>query len=391
MKVFPLFIVSALAGVVAGAALGYSRAAPQAHEAADSSAHVSSSSPAAASLPPDETPRVEVDQANYNFGKMQRGSTESHEFVFTNSGTAPLYLEVGRTSCKCTLGNVSNEPLAPGDSTPVRLEWTALTQGGDFRQTAAVRTNDPKRPRVDLAVEGSVIETVGLTPRDFMLNTLAAGEEKSASVRFVSFEEDEFELTATMAPTSRNPDRFELDVVALGDDELSDEGAKSGYRIDLRALEGLPLGRINDLVELKTSLPTKPNLFVPVMGVVEGDISVHGRGWVESLGVLRLGAVESDEGATAKLLLSVKGVFSDETEFTLLEVDPEDGLRIELGEPSSPRDGVRHVPLTITLPPGLPIMIRNDTAQGQGIGLIRLGTTHPKVPTIDIGLQFSVY
>ena len=61
---------------------------------------------------------------------MQRGTSKSHEFVFRNTGKSPLTVRVGATSCKCTVGKVSKNRFAPGESVPVKLEWSALVNPG---------------------------------------------------------------------------------------------------------------------------------------------------------------------------------------------------------------------------------------------------------------------
>src|SRR5438874_2137803 len=44
-----------------------------------------------------------IDGADYNFGVMEKGTKNSHEFVFKNEGHAPLKLaKEGKPTCKCT-------------------------------------------------------------------------------------------------------------------------------------------------------------------------------------------------------------------------------------------------------------------------------------------------
>ena len=66
--------------------------------------------------PASNAPLAEVKEPNYQFGAMQRGTTKSHEFVFRNTGHSPLTLRVGSTTCKCTIGNVSDDqPFRPAN------------------------------------------------------------------------------------------------------------------------------------------------------------------------------------------------------------------------------------------------------------------------------------
>src|SRR5262245_58357078 len=102
MRILSVMIVAALVGILVGAAVAY--------------VHVSMD-PVATTLPgvkptnvptlPTDanTPRAEVDSANYDFGTMQQGRQKSHTFVFKNRGAAPLTLKVGKPTCKCTVGS----------------------------------------------------------------------------------------------------------------------------------------------------------------------------------------------------------------------------------------------------------------------------------------------
>ena len=48
-----------------------------------------------------------------------------------------------------------------------------------FRQTASVITNDPSQSRVELQVDGKVVEASGVAPPDLVFDKITAGESKS--------------------------------------------------------------------------------------------------------------------------------------------------------------------------------------------------------------------
>ncbi|MBM4092928.1 MAG: DUF1573 domain-containing protein, partial [Planctomycetes bacterium] len=59
-------------------------------------------------------PRVRVDNPTHDFGRMDPLTERSHTFVIRNIGDAPLRLEQGPTTCKCTLSGLSNRHVLPG-------------------------------------------------------------------------------------------------------------------------------------------------------------------------------------------------------------------------------------------------------------------------------------
>ena len=153
MRIISTIVVAALVGVLAGAAVAYVevRNDPDAIDKLPDEL-------AASAKPGDkEAPRIVVDEPHYDFGTMQRGTSKSHEFVIRNIGNAPLKIWNGGTTCKCTLSKVADESIPPGGSTTVKLEWTAKSDSGPFRQTATILTNDPTQSQVELSVDGQIL------------------------------------------------------------------------------------------------------------------------------------------------------------------------------------------------------------------------------------------
>ena len=310
MKIFHVLIAGTIAGLLLGAALARlevgvvdSRLAPP---SPDPTAEVG---PGVAPAAPEaeELPRVEIDETTFNFGVLQRGSTSSHEFVVKNTGDAPLWLEIGSTSCKCTLGMASEEAIPPGGSAPVKLEWVAKSLPGRFEQRATVHTTDPRRPVIELNVEGMIVEQSALQPREFAMGKLTSDDSRSLSIYLASFVEEGLEATAAMAKETQKPELFEVSVVQAPLEEVPLEGAKSGVRIDLKAGPGFPVGYVAEWLEIKTNQPQIGTVLAPISGIVEGEVTLHGRNWSGNLGILNLGKVKNDSETKERLVVSFKG------------------------------------------------------------------------------------
>src|SRR6476620_4482600 len=126
MRVLSTIVVAALIGVLAGGAVAY----VEVRNDPDALDKLADERAANEKLGDKEVPRIVVDQAHYDFGSMQRGTSKSHEFVIRNVGNAPLKIRNGGTTCKCTLSKVEDESIPPGGSTMVKLEWTAKVDSG---------------------------------------------------------------------------------------------------------------------------------------------------------------------------------------------------------------------------------------------------------------------
>ncbi|MCA9241721.1 MAG: DUF1573 domain-containing protein [Planctomycetales bacterium] len=381
MKTLSVIAASALLGAGLGVAIGYARVSAP---AADFDI------PSFSSIGPGKNTAVAaavIDEPVYNFGTMQRGAKRRHMFLFRNEGDAPLVLTAGETTCKCTSFEVTPKPIAPGEVGEVGLEWVARSYPGEFRQNAVVNTNDPLRSSISLSVEGTVVEPAGMEPSSFSFGELRSGESGAASVLYYSNDVDHFEIDAKAPGADSENPHFALEVLPVDPGELP-QGGKSGYRLNLTAKPGLPLGEIMEWVAIKSSLPDSDALEVPVFGRVVGDITVHGDRWNDALGVLNLGMVERTEGVKKQLILSVKGPHASETRFRALGVDPPE-LKVEIGETVRKRDDVYHTDFTVEVPKGTRPMIHLNNAQGDD-GVIRLGTTHPESPEIKVNVRFAV-
>ena len=98
------------------------------------------------------------------------GAEGEHEFVFKNVGDAPLVLTAGPTTCRCTVSEVNNNKLLPGESFKVKVHWKGREVADDYRQTVQIYTNDPGRPTVELAVVGEVAVAVRADPSELVFS-----------------------------------------------------------------------------------------------------------------------------------------------------------------------------------------------------------------------------
>jgi len=388
MRIVSIILISAVAGTIVGCALAYVGVATDGQYidlGSDSTARSDRQSP----RPPDEdAPRIEIDDADFQFGSMQAGTKRSHTFIVKNTGKAPLTIRVGSTSCTCTVGKVTDDAIPPGGTGEVRLEWTARGGSGPFQQTATIHTNDPTQSRVELSVRGEVTEPKGLEPRDFAFDTLVVGETKTAVVHLLALLQDDLQVSDPELTDPLTRDKFDVKIEPVDPATLPNSKAKAAVRITLTAKPGLPLGRFHQALALRTNLPDAEHLEIPVVGQVVGDISVHGTHWSSELGSLSLGKVKSSEGRSAMLNLVVRGEDAAEVEFEVGSRDPSE-LKVTISEARKLSDTLAHVPVEIEVPAGTRPMVRLDTAQGEA-GRVVLKTSHPKIPELVLGVRFAV-
>jgi len=102
------------------------------------------------------TPKIQVDADTYNFESAVAGTFVTHKFVITNVGDTPLSIRNVRTSCGCTVVDLTQKVLAPGKS--VDLEAKLNTNGylGKVAKTVYVESDDQTNPTLVLHLSGVV-------------------------------------------------------------------------------------------------------------------------------------------------------------------------------------------------------------------------------------------
>jgi hypothetical protein len=385
MRIFMIVLFAALVGSAVGGVVGYVEVTSDPDLAA---AEFSANLPQPEPVGP--APQVEVVEPHFNFGQMERGRERSHDSVIRNTGSAPLTLRAGPTSCKCTLSEVKAGVVAPGDSTHAHVEWSAKVDHGPLRVTATIITNDPRQREVELTIDGEIVNASGVEPTDFGFDKVAVGETKTAEVYVMAMLQDKLEISSAELSSEETRDKFDVKIEHVERDKLPSKKARDGVRITLTAKPGLPIGRFHQYLTLDTNLKEGRKLHIPVIGRVVGDISVHGTvgNWLEDEGVLNLGPVKSAEGKKTRLNLVVRGEGADAVKFEVGSADPPE-LKVSFGEPQRLKATLVRVPMDIELPPGTRPMVRLATAQGDE-GKIVLKTTHPTMKELALGVRFAV-
>jgi hypothetical protein len=72
---------------------------------------------------PDQVVKVNTDK--YDFGKIKQGVPVSTYFEITNISDKPVVIENAWGSCGCTTPEVPKEPIAPGTTTKLKVNYNA--------------------------------------------------------------------------------------------------------------------------------------------------------------------------------------------------------------------------------------------------------------------------
>lgn len=340
-----------------------------------------------------ELPRLEVDKYSHDFGNVEQGSTARHAFVVTNHGPGILKLTPGTTTCSaCTIAALDKSEVPAGESANVTVEYQASGAKPEFRQTATILTNDPRRSRLELTISGTATSKYLIFPRPIDFGNVPAGEAAQAKAQLRCFLPGEMRIVEHQFEDSTTAALFELRTEPLTAEEARREGAESGFALVLSLKPGLPLGTFQQTIRLTLEIEPggqRAEELVPVTGTIVGDLSIVGPGWRNDLSVLSLGNVDRSAGATRKLTLLVRGSARGQVEVEAIKLDPPQ-MRVKVGERTPLNKTVDQIPLEIEIPPGSSPAIRLGTDQGP-YGEVVLGIkNHPSVKEIRLNLKFVI-
>ena len=83
-----------------------------------------------------------VGEAIYDFGEIKESDgAATHTFVLLNNGELPLVISRVIASCGCTQPEWSQEPIAPGKTTELKVTYDTQGRIGTFTRTIAVYSN----------------------------------------------------------------------------------------------------------------------------------------------------------------------------------------------------------------------------------------------------------
>ncbi len=85
-------------------------------------------------------------KTTFKFPKTKEGSILTHTFPFTNSGDAPLIISEYKVACKCTKAFFSNEPIMPGETGSITIEFDTNGKIAWQDRTVEIYSNAKKSP-----------------------------------------------------------------------------------------------------------------------------------------------------------------------------------------------------------------------------------------------------
>ncbi len=205
-------------------------------------------------------PKLICEQPTYQFGEREQGESVEHTFTIKNVGDEPADLTKLKPQCGCAVLGVTQDLLAPGETTTVTLKVSLGNQLGPFRKSLVIASEDNQQDRLVLAIKGAVTSILYVMPERLELGHVDADQEVSRTV-VVAFAQEQ-DVTVTRCVADVNTVVPEVKTLKKG----------GLYRVTVRVKPIQGTSRIQAKVLLYTDSDKHPMVSIPVTGDVGGDL-----------------------------------------------------------------------------------------------------------------------
>lgn len=331
-------------------------------------------------------PRAVVEEKEFDFGRMRVGTKMKHSFTITNEGPVPLELSAGKATCKCTQFELSSKSVPAGESASLFVEWHGKLKSDAFQHGGKVYTNDPEMPSIRFNVKGIVDAPWVMLPAE-KWNTGFIVKNRPIEFEGLVFSGVESEMTVMNISTG--DDLTEATYVPMTEEELNENQALCGYRVQVKVTPG-PAGGIQRGTVIMEVEELDEDIEIPLETMIYGPVQIkpmRGTRYADRSRRLLLGQFPAANGRKAELLLTVdQEGFNQELKFLEIETSPK-ALKVALEPMGNATGTMSRYRLKVELPPGgmrLKRMTDNP-------GFIHCKTNHPTEKEIHLGVEFSSF
>lgn len=210
------------------------------------------------------TPRAVVDEPAFNYGTRRDDETVNHQFVLRNEGTGVLNIQSVRASCGCTTTELPTNVLAPGEEVKIEAVTKLRGRQGSQRMSITVVTNDPERPTIRLMLEGEVLASIMMAPRNINFGQMEDNERREETVTIRSTKDD---LTFTITS-------IELSGMDFVKHDVKEVEPGKVFEVVVRTAGDVPAGNHSARMLIRTDAREHAVLWLPISMQVVGAVQL---------------------------------------------------------------------------------------------------------------------
>jgi hypothetical protein len=136
-------------------------------------------------------PKIHFAEPVFDFGKIPAGAWVQHDYIFTNSGTAPLIITGVYPSCGCTIAGKCSARIEAGQIGLIPIQYNSAGFGGAVNNWLMVASNDPDQPKAVLVVKGVVWKPIDVSPAAAVFTPVAGAPASETRIIRITNNMDE--------------------------------------------------------------------------------------------------------------------------------------------------------------------------------------------------------
>ncbi len=104
----------------------------------------------------EDLPAIRFEKELHDFGTINEGEKVTYSFRFTNTGKSDLIIQTASGSCGCTVPEVPEKPIKPGESGFIKVQFNSEGRiGVQEKQVTVVSNTIPNTTIVKIRAEVS--------------------------------------------------------------------------------------------------------------------------------------------------------------------------------------------------------------------------------------------
>lgn len=110
---------------------------------------------------------LEFEETTHDYGEIMEGEKVVYNYKFTNTGKEPLIISNAKGSCGCTVPDWPREPIAPGASSEIKVQFDSKGKGkpeGAAQSKRVTITANTDPANTYLTIKGTVKKDAAATP-----------------------------------------------------------------------------------------------------------------------------------------------------------------------------------------------------------------------------------
>lgn len=220
---------------------------------------------AVASLPAvaQDAPRIFSPAPVHDFGSQDNEGKVDHTFTIMNVGTGTLEISNVKSSCGCTVAELSKKSLAPGEETTVAASFNLAGKSGPQSKIISVSSNDPDVPVYKLELKGNAVAAIQVEPTFINYGNSVDDLLKQQTVK-IKANKDDVTLNITSVEPSDPAFAAELKTITPGKE----------YEVVVSNTTALSPGIQQGVITIHTDDPKRPTITVRYHASVVGDLDI---------------------------------------------------------------------------------------------------------------------